>query len=230
MDINKIKPAVEEIQFSEIQQQRIMEACEKHKRKSFNYKLWIPVAAAAMFAVVIFSPGFLFRAKEADMAASENGNGFDYLADSYGGTINDEEIYVEVEDCITQELISVQNQSATVGAKSLFNSGVYRKIYSVIPSHFAWLVDSSEYEKWEKTVKASGGMAIVQFVEHFGITREEFDSANEAYAAYVNSTFGYSIIGKPASESEETLEIFDAELIYSFDKQRINEYYLADYK
>lgn len=229
MDINKIKPAVEEIQFSEMQQQRIIEACEKHKKKSFNYKLWIPVAAAAMFAVVIFSPGFLFRAKEADMAAPENGNGYDYLADSYGGAINDEEIYI-VEDYPADCVVSAQSQTVTAQAKSLFNSGVYREIYSVIPSHFAWLVDSAEYEKWEKTVKASDGMAMVQFVECFGITREEFDSANEAYAAYINSTFGHPIIGKPSSEAEEKLEIFDGEVIYSFDKQRINEYYLADYK
>ncbi len=234
MDFEKIKPAVDEIQLNEIQQERIIEACEKHKKKSFNYKLWISVAAAAVFAVVIFSPGFIFRAeKSADNMAAEapeNGKGFGYLADSYEGDVNDEEVYVAVEDCVTQIRVSVQNQSAAVTLDRLFNSGVYRKIYSVIPSQFVWLVDSEEYDNWSQTVTASGGMAMLQFVEHFGITREEFESANEAYAAYINSTSGYSILGKPASEAEEEVEIFNAEVIYSFDKEKINRYYLADYK
>ncbi|MBR3819679.1 MAG: hypothetical protein IKJ41_11130 [Clostridia bacterium] len=233
MDFEKIKPAVDEIQLSEIRQERIIEACEKHKKKSFNYKLWIPVAVAAMFVVVIFSPGFIFRAsKSADnmeAEAPENGKGFGYLADSYAGEVNDEEIYVAVEDCITQVVVSAQSQTNAVEVKSLFNSGVYRKIYSVIPSQFAWLVDFEEYKKWEKSVSVAGGMAMLQFVEHFGITREEFDYANEAYASYINSTSGCSILGKPANKSEEELEIFNAEVIYSFDKDRINEYYLADY-
>lgn len=234
MDFEKIKPAVEEIRLSEIQQERIVEACEKQKKKRFNYKLWIPVAAAAMFVVVIFSPGFIFRASKsadnmAEAEAPEDGKGFGYLEDSYAAEVNDEEIYVAVEDCVSQLAVSVQSQSVAVEVKSLFNSGVYRKIYSVIPSQFAWLVDSEEYEKWKKSVSATGGMAMLQFVEHFGISREEFDSANEAYASYLNSTFGYSILGKPASKSEQELEVFNAEVIYSFDKEKINEYYLASY-
>ncbi len=233
MDFDKIKLTVEEINLSEIQQQKIIEACKKQKKKSFNYKLWIPVAAA-VFAVVIFSPGFIFRAgmKSAeDMAAPENGKGFDYLADTYGGEINDEEIYVAVEgDCITQGAISVQNQSSAISVKALFNSGVYREIYSVIPSQFAWLVDSEEYEKWENSVNASGGMVMMQFVKHFNISREEFDSANEAYEAYINSTFGVAIKEKPANETEEKLEIFNADVIYSFDRETVNGYYLAEYK
>lgn len=223
MDFEKIKPAVEEIELSEIQQARIIEACERHKKKSFNYKLWIPVAAALI--VVIFSPGFVFRAgsKASDMAAPENGKGF------YYNDADEQEVYV-AEDYLADGVVSVQNQSATVKTKALFSSGVYRKIYSVIPSQFIWLTDFEEYEKWEKTVNASGGMAMLQFVEHFGITREEFDYANEAYEAYINSTGESALHRKPENKAEESLEVFNAEIIFSFDKERINEYYLADYK
>ena len=210
MDFEKLRPAAEEIKLSEIQKERIIEACEKQKRKSFNYKLWIPVAAAAMFVVVIFSPGFIFRAgKSADNAeaeAPEDGKGsvYNYAAD---------EEYI-VEDYLADGVCSVQNQSTAFGTEPLFDSGIYREIYSVIPPQFIWLVDNAEYEKWEKTVSASDGMAMLQFVEHFGITREEFDSANESYQAYINS------VG-------EEREIFNADIIYSFDRERINEYYLA---
>ena len=234
MDFEKIKPAVEEINLNEIQQQKIIEACKKQKKKSFNYKLWIPVAAAAVFAVVIFSPGFIFRAEKSadnmEAEAPENGKGFGYLADSYAGEVNDEDIYVAVEDCATQIVVSVQNQSSAISTKPLFNSGVYREIYSVIPSQFVWLVDSEEYENWEKSVNASGGMAIMQFVEHFDISREEFDSANKAYEAYINSTFGVSLREKPANETDEKFEIFNADIIYTFDRETVNGYYLAEYK
>ena len=226
MDFEKIRPAVEEIKLNEIQQERIIEACENHKKKSFNYKLWIPVAAAAVVTLVIFSPGFIFRAsKSADnmeMESPESGNGFYY---NYAA---DEDMFV-VEDYLADGAVSVQSQTVTVEVKSLFNSGVYRKIYSVIPSQFAWLVDYEEYEEWEKSVRVTGGMAMLQFVEHFGITREEFNSANEAYEAYLKSTRG-SAVNKPSNENEEESEIFNADIIYSFDREKINSYYLADYK
>lgn len=227
MDFDKIKPAVEEIQLSEIQQERIIEACKKQKKKSFNYKLWIPVAAAAMFAVVIFSPGFIFRANEADMAAPENN--FQYAAGDYAEFDNGK-MNIAADDFISEEIFSDQSHTVSVTVKKLFNSGVYRKIYSVIPSQFAWLVDSEEYGNWEKTVKATGGMAMMQFVEHFKITREEFDSANEAYEAYINSTLGDALSGKPENEAEEEHEIFNADVIYSFERKKIDEYYVAVYK
>lgn len=221
MDFEKIKPAVEEIKLSEIQQERIIAVCEKNKKKGFNYKLWIPVAAAVF--VVIFSPGFIFRAgsKSADMDAPENGKGF------YYNDAAEQEVYV-VEDYLADGVISVQNQSSSVETKALFNSGVYRKIYSVIPSQFVWLVDYEEYENWAKTVNVSGGMAMLQFVEHFNITREEFDSANAAYEAYINSMGESALDRKPADKSEESREIFNADVIYSFDSDIINEYYIAD--
>lgn len=225
MDFEKLKPAAEEIKLSEIQQERIIEACGKHKKKSFNYKLWIPVAAAAMFAVVIFSPGFIFRAgKSADNAAPESGNGI-----HYNDVADEEDIYI-IEDCLADSMASVQNQSATVETKALFDSGEYRKIYSVIPSQFIWIVDYEEYKNWEKNVDSSDGMAMLQFVEHFGITREDFDSANASYEAYINSTGERALHRKPESKDEEESEVFDAEIIYSFDKEKIDEYYLADYK
>ena len=217
MDFEKIKPAVEEIALSEIQQERIIAACEKHKKKSFNYKLWIPVAAA-VFTIVIFSPGFIFRAsKSADnMASPESGNG---LVNFANDALCDEEIMYDAPE---EEFVSVQNQSATVEVKPLFDSGIYREIYSVIPSQFAWLVDADEYEEWEKSVSQSDGMAMLQFVEYFGISREEFDIANEAYEAYINET-------KMSAENPQKTEIFNADIIYTFNREEIDHYYLRSY-
>lgn len=221
MDFEKIKPAVEEIIMSEIQQERIIEACENHKKKSFNYKLWIPVAAAAVFTIVIFSPGFIFSAsKSADnMASPESGNGFLYLEDSINGAVYDKEI---IYDAAEEDCLSVQNQSAAVDSDVLFDNGIYREIYSVIPSQFAWLVDSDEYEKWKKSVDASDGMAMLQFVEYFGISREEFDIANEAYKAYISEM-------KMSSDNPQKAEVFNADIIYTFSREEIDHYYLESY-
>ncbi len=226
MDFDKIKPAVEEIRLNEIQQEKILEACRSKKRKSFNYKFWIPVAAAAMFVVVIFSPGFIFRASEADLSASPEGGNYNNAAgaDNKYAELADEEINIAADD-YANEVCSVQAQSVSVEIRSVFECNGFRSIYSVVPSQFAWLVDAEEYRKWEKTVKASDGMAIVQFVEHFKITKEAFDSANQAYAAYIDSIIGGALSGKPENSGDEKREIFNADIIYSFDREKIDEYY-----
>lgn len=224
MDFDKIKPAVEEITLSEIQKERILEECRKKKRKKFNYKLWVPIAAAAMFAVVLFSPGFLFRAKNSDSlsaeialqdtADEEKGNAFDgfYLN---GGSGTD---------------VSVQENFSIAETDSLFRHEGFRRIYSAVPAYFSYLVDAEEFESWKSTVSSENGMAMAQFVEHFGISREDFDIANAAYAALIDSLYGGHLEGKPSSPEEENAEIFNADIIYTFDKEKIDEYYSADYE
>ena len=153
------------------------------------------------------------------MASPESGNGFLYLEDSINGAVYDKEI---IYDAAEEDCLSVQNQSAAVDSDVLFDNGIYREIYSVIPSQFAWLVDSDEYEKWKKSVDASDGMAMLQFVEYFGISREEFDIANEAYKAYISEM-------KMSAENPQKTEIFNADIIYTFSREEIDHYYLESY-
>ena len=210
MDFDKIKSAAEEISLDELQKERILAACRKTKRKKSGYKIWISVAAAAVFAVVLISPGFLFRAKSSnDSAESFNNN-----------LLADQEIeFYAAEEEIFDEAGNGIYHSASLSCASLFSCNGYREIYSVIPEQFTWLVDADEYKLWKSRVKASGGMAMLQFVEYFGIPREDFDAANDAYAAYLDST--------PES-AEEAREIFNADIIYSFDREKIDEYYSAN--
>ncbi|MEE1012572.1 MAG: hypothetical protein U0L11_11135, partial [Acutalibacteraceae bacterium] len=66
MDFDKIRPAVEEIALDDIQKAKILNSCKNKKRK-FNYKPIVGiVASAAVITLVLASPGFLFRASEAD--------------------------------------------------------------------------------------------------------------------------------------------------------------------
>lgn len=222
MDFDKIKPAAEEISLDELQKERILAACRQTKRKKNNYKIWIPVAAAAVFAVVLVSPGFIFRAKSSDSAENFNNSP---LADQKA------EFYADDQELFDADAGNGIYYSASLASSALFSSGGYREIYAIIPEQFTWLVDADEYKFWKSRVKASGGMAMLQFVEHFGIPREDFDTANTAYAAYLDSCFFQGHLnGVPASSEEEHREIFNADIIYSLDREKIDEYYSVSYQ
>lgn len=192
MDFEKIKPAVEEISLSDSQKKDILNACTGKKRK-FNYKPLAAVAAAAVIIIALASPGFLLKASSPDSAANEKAedvNNEFYLyssdteADSIAGNGSDS--------------LSSQSQYAP----EVFETTGFDKIYSVIPFEFTLLVDELEYARWKSSVSADGGMAIMQFVMYFNISREDFDRTNTSCG-----------------------NLFDSELIYSFDRGIIDSYY-----
>jgi len=197
MDFDKIRPAVEEIALDDIQKAQILNACKNKKRK-FNYKPLVGIAAAAAITVVLFSPGFLFRASKSseNMAAdsAENGKG------SY-------ELFADQEIAV--------NDSLTVTAADipLFEADGFKEIYAVIPLEFSSLVNIDEYESWSETLTADGGMAMAQFVLDFNISREDFEAANKLYN---ERTFAYT---------SDSAVNFDADVIYSFDRERIDSFY-----
>ena len=66
-------------------------------------------------------------------------------------------------------------------------------------------------------------MALLQFVEHFQIPKEDFEAANAEYSARnAEEDAGESAGDNKAAQSAESI---NAELIYSFDKEKIDEYY-----
>lgn len=197
MDFDKIRPAVEEIALDDIQKARILNDCKSKKRK-FNYKPLVGIAAAVAITVALFSPGFLFRASkssenmEADSA--ENGKG------SY-------ELYADQEIAVDDSL------TVTAADIPLFEADGFKEIYAVIPLEFSSLVNIDEYESWSATVTADGGMAMAQFVLDFNISREDFEAANELYneRTFINVS--------------DTAAYFDADVIYSFDREQIDSFY-----
>ncbi len=198
MDFEKIKPAVEEIALDDIQKAKILNACKNKKRK-FNYKPIIGIAAAAaVVTVVLVSPGFLFKASSPetnDVAAdsAEEGKGsFNYL--------------------VEEDMIIVQNSSTSSGTP-LFEADEYHEIYSIIPFEFSSLVNNEEYKTWSEKVTADGGMAMAQFVLDFNIPREDFETA---FALYSERTF--------VNVSDSAVN-YDADIIYSFDRETIDNYY-----
>lgn len=223
MDFDRIKPAVEEINMTDDLAEKILKNCSGKKRKNRS-KAWIPVAVAAACAAIVFSPTMFINLKGANSEAQFDSAApvEDYFADTAGGLYN---------DIADEEICCVQNGSSAAPASGmLFECVGYRSIYAKVPEQFAWLVDSEEFNKWESGINSSGGMAMLQFVEHFKISEEDFNAANEAYAAFLKSCFNEeAILGKPQSPEQEHLEIFNAKIIYTFDREKIDGYYTAEY-
>ena len=190
MDFEKIKTAVEEISLSDIQKEVILNACKGKKRK-FNYKPFAAVAAAAVIIIALISPGFLMKASSPDSAANEKAE--DIMDNFY--------LYSADNDSVA-EVGSGNFFAQSQYSSHVFEADNFDKIYSVIPHEFALLVSEDEYTLWASTVSPDGGMAIMQFVKHFNISREDFDRTNDVCG-----------------------NLFDAEIIYSFDREIIDSYY-----
>lgn len=199
MDFDKIRPAVEEIALDDIQKAKILNSCKNKKRK-FNYKPVVGiVASAAVITLVLASPGFLFRASEADESSE------DFFADRAENEI----FYADDEDAVNINT----SLSLTSSDYPLFVAEDYCDIYAVIPSEFSSLVNEDEYNIWAKSIDASGGMAMMQFIEHFNIPREDFENANSLYA---ERTFAYLT---------DSAVRFDADVIYSGNREAIDSFY-----
>lgn len=205
MDFDKIKAAVEEISLSDSEKEDIISSCSGKKRK-FNYKPVVGIAAAAVIVLVIFvSPAFLFRASAPnDSAEMLMGNisadyGFYYSADEFADEAGD---------------ISVNQAASTASVDApLFETESFADIYAIVPYEFSSLADPVEYSEWIKTVSAEGGMAMLQFIEYFGISAEEFNAANAEYSA------------RTLADTKNNNNYFDAEIIYSFDRELIDDFY-----
>lgn len=226
-DFDKLREAAEEIKLDDLQKQRILEVCKGKKRRKVNYAAIATVAAVFVITVAVFSPGFLIRAGMADKSANEAAVE-DYFA-------ADQEMQ-DTNGFLSDNFYSQNSSNSENGNNAytvdeitqiVFDADGFRSIYSSVPQHFISLVDYESYNEWTSTVSADGGMAIVQFVEHFGISKEAFDQANRDYAKYIHDFYGTSPLYKASYKENEIYEIYNTELIYSSDREAIDDYYKA---
>ncbi len=108
----------------------------------------------------------------------------------------------------------------------------YRQCYYQIFYQLAKLVDPEELDAWEDEVYAldpdeTNEMVVKLFIQHFNISKEDFEKANLelAKALYLP---GCEIMMNPKDYvNQEMYEIYNADIIYTFDDEIINEYYLS---
>lgn len=107
----------------------------------------------------------------------------------------------------------------------------FRASYYDVTEPFQVLVSDEEYEAWRKEIYADGQdalkeMAMVSFVKHFNISREDFDRANKDWAEIMQDSSGEPSTYNPYDYPEQGYyELYNADIIYTFDNAKIDEYY-----
>lgn len=80
---------------------------------------------------------------------------------------------------------------------------------------------------WRETIDATTTaetMVMSQFVQHFGITREQFDKANLEWAKGIrDNLYGIPCINPKDYANQMTDEVFNADIIFTFDDDLIRE-------
>ena len=93
------------------------------------------------------------------------------------------------------------------------------------------LVDENELRTWEEETyvrdpNETNEMVVKLFVQHFNISKEDFERATLESAKVL-----YDPNSPPPSMNpkdyinQEMFELYNADIIYTFDDQIINEYY-----
>ncbi len=113
----------------------------------------------------------------------------------------------------------------------------YRCKYYSVPYQFIMLVGKEAYDEWEDSFYVdnfyeSEEMHMVSFIKHFNISREDFDKANEenikvklSYCDPIYPPYEYPENLENYRYEDELNEVYDADLIYTFDNEKINAYY-----
>ena len=108
----------------------------------------------------------------------------------------------------------------------------YRQCYYRIFYQLAQLVDPEELDAWEDEVYASdpdetNEMVVKLFIQHFDISKEEFEKANLELAKVLYEPGSEIMMNPKDYVNQEMYEIYNADIIYTFDDEIINEYYLS---
>ncbi len=109
----------------------------------------------------------------------------------------------------------------------------YRNNYYSIPTSFINIVGKRSFEEWEDVYLAenypddSNEMVMVAYIKAFDIPKEEFERANLEYAKFIDKIYSHICLDPQDYADQEFQEIYNAEIIYTFDNDIINEYYLG---
>lgn len=109
----------------------------------------------------------------------------------------------------------------------------YRNNYYSVPASFSKIVGREVYLEWEDKYLTenypddNNEMVMVAYVKAFNISREDFDRANLEYAKFIRDTYSHICLDPQDYADQEMQEIYNADIIYTFDNEVINEYYLG---
>ncbi|MBQ7122486.1 MAG: hypothetical protein IJO03_09525 [Clostridia bacterium] len=131
---------------------------------------------------------------------------------------------------------SQKNDKSEIDAgEATISTRKYRVNYYDVPYQFVLLVGEDNYWDWDEKYLTDNPddtnvMVMKRFVQFFDISKEDFDKANLEWAKVILSDLGSQPIMNPKDfANQETDEVYNADIIYTFDDEVINEYYLSGY-
>lgn len=146
-------------------------------------------------------------------------------------TFVDETVYSNLDPQSNQDVSNETRLSDIGGGEITLQK--YRSIYYSIPSPFWDIVDENSRnniygEYWELPYSETNVMRMKIFVEEYNVPREKFDAANAEWARIVKEKlYGTPVINPQDFANQEFNEVYNADIIYTFDDEIINEYYLS---
>ena len=120
-----------------------------------------------------------------------------------------------------------ENETKNDNGGGYIESGKYRQRYNSVPYDFVMLVGEEEFDRWYDEIYEFNPdkSQIVSFVQYFNISKEDFEKTNLQMA---KSFAEFNPTMRPLDyENQQTYEIYNADIIYTFDDEIINEYYLT---
>lgn len=103
--------------------------------------------------------------------------------------------------------------------------GQFRPIFYSLSAFYANLVDREILHAWEMARIESGEFhrecVAVSFIRDFNISREDFEQANERERVFLEER-GLT------PQMSANYEIYDVDLIFTFDNEKINEFFSWD--
>ena len=99
----------------------------------------------------------------------------------------------------------------------------FRVAFYLIPLEFARLVDVDEWREWTENIGDDHAqtMLIMNFVEHFNISREDFDTVVSRMSEWHESMASDNTI----RINDEDFELPNADIIFTFDNDIIRYFY-----
>lgn len=155
-------------------------------------------------------------------------------------TTADTLISLKEEHSNTDTSVLIQTEEQTPNQELTEQAGVgggvlelnkYRVRYYTLPAPFVDLVGEEECYQWrlnQPYPNDTNVMMMVNFVQDFNISREDFDKANLEFARRIKELLdGVPVMNPQDYANQEDDEIYNADIIYTFDNELINEYYLS---
>ena len=129
--------------------------------------------------------------------------------------------------------VTKPTESKNGSGGSIITVQKYRSAFYTIPYSFVEIVGKDTYNEWEENIDYHPGeseeMLMLKYVQDFNISREDFDKANLKSAKIIkNDLDGRPCINPKDYANQEDDEIYNADIIYTFDEELIKNYYLGN--